>query len=335
MELYFVDVGRGTSNVVLLGDNRAIVVDCGKRSGVLLHLLKRFGVREIVRLCLSHNHDDHIGGAVAVLTEYEGMIERICFLQDGNLLQTGFWRKVKLQMRKGTLHHGQVIRLHCDDNPKMLYEEPSRKLSLKIFSPSFVDNLQAIDERDPNATSAVLVLTYGNRRVVFAGDSTIRQWRRIREERKEALACDLLSVAHHGGIVWDDPAELDWLYTEGVRPSYAVVSVATSNTDQHPRQEVISSITTSGAIVICTQITTRCCDSLESLRPGVLPIILPGCSKPICDLTRSGNSRNVACAGTVVAEIVNDTLTIQRLMDHQTAIDRISSRPGGHPLCRA
>jgi len=334
MEVYFVDIGRGTSCVILLGDNRAIVIDCGKQSGVLLQLLKRFQVQELERLCVSHNHDDHVGGAVAVLTEYEGMIDRVCFLEDGKLLQTLFWRKVKQQIENGTLQTRQLVRLHCDDRPKMLYEERSRKLTLKIFSPRFIDNLQAKDENDANATSAVLVLTCGNRRVVFAGDSTIRQWKRIREERSSPLACDILSVAHHAGIVWDDPSELAWLYSEGVRPSNAVVSVATSNTDGHPRREVITNLIAAGAKVMCTQITTRCCDSLEPLRPGVVPIILPGRSKPTRDLTGSGNSRDVACAGTVVAEIMNDRLLIRRISDHQAAVDRLTTHPGGHPLCR-
>jgi beta-lactamase superfamily II metal-dependent hydrolase len=334
MEVYFVDIGRGTSCVILLGNNRAIVIDCGQRSNDLLHLLKRFRVQEIARLCVSHNHDDHVGGALAILTEYEGMIDRVCFLHDGLLLQTNFWRKVKQQIREGVLQVPQLVRLHCDDKPKMLYEERAKGVTLKILSPRFLDNLQAMDEGDANATSAVLMLASGSRKIVFGGDSTIRQWRRILEERKQPLACDILCVAHHGGIVWDDPSELAWLYAEGVRPRYAVVSVATSNTDKHPRQEVIRSLRSSGAQVMCTQITTRCCDSLEPLRPGALPAILPGRSKSIRDVTTSGNSRNVACAGTVVAEILNDYLTIRRFPEHQAAVDRLSVRPGGHPLCR-
>ena len=61
MEVYFVDIGKGTSNLILLGQSRTIVIDCGKNSGILLQLLKRFHVQEIDRLILSHNHDDHVG----------------------------------------------------------------------------------------------------------------------------------------------------------------------------------------------------------------------------------------------------------------------------------
>ena len=247
MEVYFVDVGRGTSSLILLGQARAIVIDCGTNSGVLLQLLARFRVQQIVRLVVSHNHQDHAGGAVGVLTQFEGRIDQICFLEDVELRQTTFWRKVKQQLDDGILSFDQLVRLECGNRPKELYRERGRQVSLKIFAPHFTDNLQSTGERDPNATSGVLVLASGSRRVVFAGDSTIRQWQRIRAARGRPLECDILSVPHHAGIVWNHPDELKWLYTEGVTPRYAHISVTTSNTDRHPRPEVIDAIAAGGA----------------------------------------------------------------------------------------
>jgi beta-lactamase superfamily II metal-dependent hydrolase len=334
MEVYFVDIGKGTSNLILLGGSRAIVIDCGKSSGILLQLLAKFRVEEIVRLVVSHNHDDHVGGAVGILTEYEGRIGKICCLEDGELHQTNLWRKIEQQRRAGIITYDQLLRLECDDSPKMLYQERARKLSLKIFSPRYGDNLQAIGEGDQNATSAVLVLDIEDKRIVFAGDSTIRQWRRIREARGRPIDCEILAVAHHGGIVWDDPNELMWLYKEGILPRVAIISVATSNTDKHPRPEVVQAMAAAGAKVMCTQITRRCCDDLEPLRPGVLTPHLPCRSRPDRDLTGAGNSRNVACAGTIVAEFARSELTIHRIADHQAGVDRLAASAVGHPLCR-
>jgi hypothetical protein len=273
------------------------------------------------------------GGALDVLTEYEGRIEKICFLDDGELRQSKFWQKVEQQRRDGIITYEHLARLECDSTPKMLYQEKAREVSLKVFSPRFGDNLQAVQEGDPNAASGVLVLAIEDKRIVFAGDSTIRQWQRIREARGRPVDCEILSVAHHAGIVWNQPQELQWLYTEGVQPRCAIVSVTTSNTDNHPRPEVIQAITSTGATVVCTQITKRCCDDLEALRPGVLTPQLPGRSKSTLDRTKSGNSRNVACGGTSVAEFVNSRLTLHRLNDHQAAVDRLAAT-GGHPLCR-
>ena len=334
MEVYFLDIGKGTSNVIHLGQSRAIIVDCGGNSGVLLQLLARFNIQEIACLVVSHNHDDHVGGAVGVLTAYEGRVEKICFLEDGKLKQTKFWRKIEQQRRDGILNYGQVVRLECDDKPKMLYAEPQQRLSLKILAPRFGDNLEATSEGNPNATSGVLVLTIVNDRIVFAGDSTIRQWRRIRESRGRAIDCEILSVAHHAGIVWDKPEEVYWLYNEGVIPRFAIISVASSNTDQHPRPEVVQALRTSGAIVLCTQMTKRCCEDLEAIRPGLLVPQLPGRSKQMSDLTSGKNSRNVSCAGTIVAELTNSQLKLHRIDDHQLAVDSLNASNSGHPLCR-
>ncbi len=334
MEVYFIDIGRGTSNLILLGQSRAIVIDCGANSGVLLQLLARFRIEEIVRLILSHNHDDHVGGALAVMTAYEGRIERICFLEDGKTFSTKYWQKVRQQLQDGTLTHGQLIRLEVAERPKMIFEEAARRLSLKLFSPRFDENLEAIEEGNPNATSGVLLLAIEDRRIVFAGDSTIRQWRRIRKALGRPVDCDILAVAHHAGIVWTHPEDLEWLYTEGVRPRVAIVSVATSNRDKHPRPEVIKALTSNKATVVCTQITKQCCDSLEPLRPGVLTPQVPGCSKATPDYTKAGNSRNVACGGTMVAEFTDAQLTLHRIAEHQAAVDRLAAADGGHPVCR-
>lgn len=334
MEVYFVDIGRGTSNLILLGQGRAIVIDCGKKSRILLQLLTKFHVREITRLILSHNHEDHVGGALGVMTAYEGRIEKLCFLDDGKLRSTEFYPKVQQAIRDGRLTCDHLMRLECEEKPRWVYKEQTGRLSLKVFSPRFGQNLDAIGKSDPNATSGVLVLTVEGKRVVFAGDSTVEQWRQIRQARGKALVCDILSVPHHAGIVWKDTEDLDWLYTEGVRPRYAVVSVATSNTDKHPRPEVIGMIVSQGATVVCTQITRRCCDALEPLRPGVLVPQLPGCARATPDYTGAGHSRNVACGGTMVAEFANSQLTLHRVADHQSAVDRLAASADGHPLCR-
>jgi competence protein ComEC len=334
VEVYFLDVGKGTSNVVLLGQSRAIVIDCGNRAGVLLQLLAKFGIQEIARLIISHNHADHVGGATSILSEFEGRIERICFLQDGELEQTKFWQKIKKQRDDGILTCENLLRLECGNSPKMLYEDRRRKLSLKIMSPRFSDNLDATGEGDPNATSGVLVLAIEGVQIVFAGDSTIRQWKRIREARGSPLRCEILSVPHHAGAMSANIKDLEWLYKEGLAPRHAIASIATSNTYGHPHAEVIRVINSTGATILCTQITRKCCDFPELIRPGVLTPVLPGRSERTTDLTGAGNSRNVACGGTIVAEFSHSQFTIHRLDDHQTAINRLVSTNGFHPLCR-
>jgi beta-lactamase superfamily II metal-dependent hydrolase len=58
---YFLDVGQGTSNIVYLGDGRAVVIDGGVSSGVPLQFLNRY-VKAIEALVISHNDKDHQPG---------------------------------------------------------------------------------------------------------------------------------------------------------------------------------------------------------------------------------------------------------------------------------
>jgi competence protein ComEC len=335
VEAYFLDVSQGTSNVLLLGNRRAIVIDCGKQARTLLQLLKHLQVEHLTRLVISHNDNDHAGGAPDLLIAYRKQIDQVCFLQDRPLERTTFWQRLKQERDAGHLVQGQVTRLECDHEPRSLYRDDAQGLDLKIYAPTFDENLRAQDARNTNATSAVLILCRGRSKVVFPGDSVINQWRRIRQMSGGVVVCEILAVPHHAGIIWPHERELDWLYSEGVRPKFAVVSVGTSNTHHHPRREVIHALVRAGAKVLCTQITDQCCDRLESLRPGILPLVLPGQSRPDSKQTRSGKSRDMACAGTVMAEVHPDRVVIQRLENHQDAVNRLSQTAGGHPLCRS
>ncbi len=334
MEVYCLDVGQATCSVVLLGEGRAIIVDCGRSPRVLLQLLNRFHVHNIVRLIISHNHDDHIGGALAVMTAFENQIDKICLLDDGALFESKLRRKIYESIKmKRTLSNDQIVRLECADRPRMLYEELTNYVDLKVFSPQAAENLFAAEDRTPNAASAVLVLTIQGRKIVFAGDSTIDQWKEIRNHRDGPLECDLLSAPHHGGLC-GDPNDLTWLYREGLKTRYAIISVATSNQYGHPREDVVRAMTSSGAIVICTQMTRLCHSDLESIRPGVLRQFGSCASRASTDRTAGGSSRNVACAGTIEAEVVDGTFKIRRLDEHQLGVNRLLHVLGGDPLCR-
>lgn len=56
----------------MLGQRRAIVVDCGLRNDrLVLQFLQRSGIEFLERLIVSHSHDDHIGGAVSIMGAYQ------------------------------------------------------------------------------------------------------------------------------------------------------------------------------------------------------------------------------------------------------------------------
>ncbi|MBP3956366.1 MBL fold metallo-hydrolase [Gemmata sp. G18] len=341
MEVYFLDVGQGTCNVILLGNRRAIVIDTGRRAAELQRLLHHLSVDTLACLVLSHLDADHVGGAPAILTAFRNRIETICYPNDHRTVTTPVWHAIHSEIRGGYLTEQQLVRLECEGAPKTVWSSRGRvSAELKLFSPTFGQNQLAIRARDSNVASGVLVLKVGNHRVVFPGDSSLDQWHAIRDLRGSALPCDAIAVPHHAGTMWpshwDDATirgELQWLYTHAVCPKHAIVSVGTSNDEGHPRKEVIEELRGSGAIVICTQITKQCCKSTEKRRPALIPLILPGRSAVVKSRTTAGNSKDVGCAGTVVADITPTGFTIRRLTQHQNAVQVLATQPRCSPLC--
>ena len=336
MEVYFLDVGQGTCQVILLGERTAIVVDCGSKSDrTALHFLKRFGVEYIARLIVSHSHDDHIGGAPGILGEYRDRIERICFVQDDIFLKGNFWARISELLQQDVLTKSQLVRLERCDCPQLIWSEATTDSRLRTYSPTAAENLLAQDAAEQNPTSAVLFLDCGRNRIIFASDSDAEQWDEMRAKAGRRFDCNILAVAHHAGRTHQSAEALSRLFGENVRPDVAVISVGTSNTHGHPRNDVIHALKDVGATVVCTQITRKCSRDLEALRPGVLrPINIVGRSSPTPDFTSSGNSRNVACAGTVLARVTHEALSVERLAAHQAAVDGLGAADQGCPICR-
>lgn len=336
MEVFFLDVAQGTCQVVLLGERRAIVIDCGvSNDRIVLQFLQRMGVEHIECLIVSHSHDDHIGGAVTVLSAYEGRISRICFVQDHQFLESAFWLRISELYKKEQLTRDQLVRLEVSGSPQEIWADEAKLFRLKTYSPAAIENLQAQKAETPNPTSAVLFLEVHGERIIFAADSEVAQWREIHSKHGKRMKCGVLAVPHHAGRSHSSPADLDWLFDEALDVGVAIISVGTSNTHGHPREDVVTAMTIRGTKVLCTQITRRCHGNLESLRPGVLrPLSYIGRSSPERDLTGSGNSRNVSCAGTVCVEATNAGLVVDRLEVHQRAVDQMPLTETSGPLCR-
>lgn len=335
MELYFLDVGQGTCQIILLGDRKAIVIDCGaKRDRTALKFLLRYGVQYITRLIVSHSHDDHMGAAPAILGEYQDRIETIAFVKDHQFLRSDFWTRISQLLTEKVLKKKQLIRLERSNRPQLLWSKPESRAKLMTYSPTAAENLAADDAEKPNQTSAVLFFDVGENRVIFAADSQVEQWEEMQGKRSSPFPCKVLAVSHHGGTT-HETADSSRLYGTIVMPEVAVVSVGTSNSHGHPRKEVIDALRASGATVICTQITKQCSGDLESVRPGVLrPIDLIGRSSPTAESTPSGKSRNVACAGTVLAKLTPESVIVERLEAHQTGVQSLSNTNSGCPMCR-
>lgn len=336
-ECCFADVGQGTCNIILLGDGRAVVIDCGpRRSFAVIKLLKHLGVTQIEALIVSHNDEDHCGGAEAILGDYRDSILQIYFLSDRTAPRNRFLDRIIQEEEAGNLRN-PPIRLEA---PRTLYDDTTKPLKLSVLYPSFLENVRVTSQShlDPNTTCAVLQCDCGSRRILFPGDIGCDELRRLSHNGAQPMECDILAVPHHGGKLGDScsPDDYDWVYKNAIKCRYGVISVGTSNIYGHPRAEHIQALRNSGATVLCTQITSRCCEAeeMELLRPGLVPIGLPGDSSSSPSLTGANRTRRLSCAGSILVEIGPDDLAIKGLHEHGAAVDRLQRAPHGCPMCR-
>jgi competence protein ComEC len=321
-ECWFLDVGQGTSNVILLGGGRAIVIDCGPKSSTeTLELLKRH-VDTIEVLIISHNDKDHDGNVQEILSQYRRAINHIFFLKDRQPV-SNIKTFALLNTPQFKDDFPEPKRLEGD---QVVFSE--NDLNLCVLYPSMMDNLA--NESCPNATSGILRLKCGSRKIVYSGDATIEAWESFSQKYKQIpLVCDVMTIPHHGGNISDHNEAISQtrLYSEVIRPTYGIVSVGSINSYSHPISEAISAVSNSGAMVLCTQMTNKCCSELENIRQVTRAIYQPSRSMKEECKTNAGKSKNVACFGSVVVEIVNDEVKVSNLSSFCTAFRKFQEIP--------
>jgi competence protein ComEC len=319
----FLDVGQGSSNVILLGKGRAIVIDCGPAScDVCVALLQRY-VSEIEVLILSHNHEDHAGGAARTIAAFQKKINRVLFLDDGPPVHKYLLPFIEREVKAG--HIPEPERLEARAQPSIVWQDGDSRL--RVMYPTFRANLQATDA---NATSSIVTFEYRKNVIVFGGDAPHDAWIELSNRIGKPIDCDALSVSHHGGDLGSpDYAQL---YSTTIRTQTAVVSVGTSNTYKHPRPNHLQGLAASGAHIMCTQMTKQCCGDLESMRPGVVHCDRYCRSSATTSTTRSGNSREVACAGTVIVDVGDDGVDVHSSTLHKAGVESLAQE-GHSPMC--
>ena len=287
---YFLNVGQGTSQVIHLGNRRAIVVDTGPQQcstrSPLLSLLKDRDIQKIEALILSHNDQDHIGDAPALLDNFKKRIDRVFFLDDRPRTENKLYDILKNSYRKK--HITRIIRLENDDIPKNLFSDGN--ISIDLLFPDCSQNIFA---QSPNQTCGIIALSIGTQIVIFSGDAPVEAWKSI-VEKNGRIESQIFTIPHHGGgFIRSKPEtesvinDLNWFHEKAMQTKFAIVSLGAKNKYGHPSPQIIQSFAERKAEVLCTQVTLQCTGNIE-----------------ICD---------AVCCGTIVANIGLNTTQIQNI----------------------
>jgi len=244
LEVVFLDVGQGDAIYIRTPRGRHLLLDAGGRpayaagkfdpgSRVVIPFLQHRRVRKLDAVIISHPHEDHFGGAAAVLEKFPaGLLLTNLTVTDSEQYNELLEMVREKNIPRQTLQAGDRITL-----------EPS--LELKILNPP--EKLFSGRESDLNDNSLVMQLCYREVNFLFTGDVEDRAVEKMLGSNA-ALQSQILKMPHHGGHLESMP-----LLLNRVNPAMAVISSG-KNSFGHPHPATLQELTKRGTEIYRTDL---------------------------------------------------------------------------------
>ncbi len=220
--VHYLNIGQGDAALALC-EGRAVLFDAGTNESEekLIAYLERYGVKTLDCLVLSHPHEDHIGGADAVIERFD--VKNI-IMPSVESSDRSYLDLLYAIDRAGLT----VTEAHAGG------EYSVGTVKLCILSPDRITG-------DANLDSAIVKLVYGETSFLFTGDCEGEAEEALIKNAGESLKSDVLKVGHHGS----NNATSD-RFLDVVSPSVAVISCGKKNDYGHPHPDVLARLSSRG-----------------------------------------------------------------------------------------
>lgn len=207
LQVYVLDVGQADSILIKSNDKYALIdAGCNETGDELVSYLESLGIEKFEHVIATHPHEDHIGGMDNIIENFD--VNN--FYMPDILTTTKTFEDVLNALEVKNL---QYTTPNIDDK---FY------LNDAIFTVLYLDN----NEDNLNDSSIILRLEYGNNSFLFMGDASSEVEEKILNKN---IKSDVLKVGHHGS---EYSSSNEFLKKVGA--SYAVISVGTNNSYNHP-----------------------------------------------------------------------------------------------------
>lgn len=217
-EVHYLDVGQADATLIMC-DGENMLIDGGNTedSSLVYAYLKEHNVEYIDYMICTHAHEDHVGGLAGALN-YVQVGEVYCPVTDYD--SEAFSDFVK--------YLGQQDKEIIVPEAGMEFEVGSADCTIL--------GVNVGENDDPNNTSIVLRVEYGDTAFLFSGDAEQSVEKSILEAGYN-IECTVMKVPHHGS---DTSLSYQWL-NEAV-PEYGIISVGENNSYGHPCEDTLSKL---------------------------------------------------------------------------------------------
>lgn len=232
-EVSVIDVGQGDA-ILIRTNSECVLIDAGPASSkkILREYLVSNGVDSIDYAVFTHPHEDHIGGAAMIMSEFD--IENV-ILPDVVHTSDTFENMINAIENSGATVH----QASCQD------EYNIGGIRLTVLAPIS----EEYDEL--NNYSVVIRMDYGETSFLFTGDAEAESESQMLAKHGAAmLDCDFYKVAHHGSTTSNTKE-----FLLAVSPDIAVISCEKGNSYGHPHKEVVAELTDMGIDIYRTDIS--------------------------------------------------------------------------------
>lgn len=230
LNIHFLDVGQADC-ALLECDGEYMIVDGGNVDDgqMVVSYLKQMGVESLSAVVCSHAHEDHVGGLPAVLSVFKAKTVYSPVTEYSSKVFRDFVKKTE------------------DQGLSLTVPQPGDRFQLGSTSVTVLGPVKEYDE--PNDTSIVLKVTYGDTSFLFTGDMETGAENDMMDYWGEKVDwnVDVLKVGHHGS---DTSTGYRLLYYTD--PEHGVISVGEGNKYNHPNEAPLSKLKDAQTVVLRT-----------------------------------------------------------------------------------
>jgi competence protein ComEC len=231
LRMTVLDVGQGDAIYLEFPGGKNVLIDAGFGDAnsdagkkVVLPFLKHNGTKSLNSMVLSHDDEDHIGGALSVINTIQVKQLILPYGQTSELLKT----ITQTAIKRGT----EIVRLKAGE-----IFDVGTNVPIYVMNP--FDSLG-----NENASSYVFKIIFGSRSILLTGDIGLEIEEALIRRYGVFLQSDILKVSHHGS-----ETSTSNLFLSTVKPIYAIISAGKSNIYNHPSNKILDLLTQSGVII--------------------------------------------------------------------------------------